>query len=199
MATNTSHGPRNRFGWPRGPKFLSIASGGRVVLLRHRQERNERPETLWRTGGGCHTADRERHPPTHLPCIHIGSTLPRRMPVRDSTRDRELIVWVYILLVNGWPAPFRHAPVQPRDPGRGSVSPVPTYTPWLPTLVMVQEIGLAGHGVRSFSRSQAAGAWFCCATDRSATNALRRCGVPGGGAIQRTESDTRRLTSPVYT
>ena len=53
MATNTSHGPRNRFGWPRGPKFLSIASGGRVVLLRHRQERNERPETLWRTGGGA--------------------------------------------------------------------------------------------------------------------------------------------------
>ena len=33
MATNASHGPRNRFGWPRGPKFLSIASGGRVVLL----------------------------------------------------------------------------------------------------------------------------------------------------------------------
>ena len=47
MATNTSHGPRNRFGWPRGPKFLSIASGGRVVLLCLRAMCNERPETLW--------------------------------------------------------------------------------------------------------------------------------------------------------
>ena len=47
MANNTSHGPRNRFGWPRGPKFLSIASGGRVVLLCLRAMCNDRCETLW--------------------------------------------------------------------------------------------------------------------------------------------------------
>ena len=52
-----------------------------------------------------------------------------RISVKDSTSDRELIVFGFIssVLINGWPAPFSHAPRSSQataDPGRGSVSPV---------------------------------------------------------------------------
>ena len=45
------------------------------------------------------------------------------MSVRDSTRDRELIVWVYILLVNGWPAPYRALPSSSAGRSRASFRP----------------------------------------------------------------------------
>ena len=96
-------------------------------------------------------SERQRHQWVRLSqvAVRCSHRIRRRMSVRDSTRDRGwLFGFISFLLMAGRP---RLVTRRPSHATLDGALLAPSYTPWLTTQVMVQEIGLAGHGVRSLS------------------------------------------------